>query len=110
MAVGFNIKPIYQIILFFLIAQGLALFVGKTLIDDAATTIEYQALRVVPAESGDIFNAFYLIALVLFMAVVIIMIIRYIKRDFVIRGLEFISTVFASSIVFFVFLTTKSLA
>ena len=98
-------KIIAKMIVFFVIAQLLALFVGTTLIDNSSRIIEYQSLNIAPAAGGEITNVVYLLGMILVSALMLLIIFLFPMRDLVIRLLEFSATVVSSTIVFFVFLS-----
>jgi len=99
-------KPIYQMVLFFTIAQILALFVGTTLIDYSPEVIEYQLLNIAPEKPGELFNILYFIGMILVAAVMVFVILIFPIRDLMIKVLEFISTIVASTVVLFVFFSS----
>jgi presenilin-like A22 family membrane protease len=98
-------KIIAKMIVFFVIAQLLALFVGMTLIDNSSRIIEYQSLNIAPAAGGEITNVVYLLGMILVSALLLLIIFLFPMRDLVIRLLEFSATVVSSTIVFFVILS-----
>jgi len=98
-------RIITKMIIFFVIAQILALFIGTTLIDNANKITEYQSLNIAPAAPEDITNVVYILGMVVLAALMLLVVFLFPARELIIRLLEFSSTVAASTIVFFVFLS-----
>lgn len=94
-------RPSYQILIMFLCAQIIALLVGTILIDN---TQQLGFMSVAPEESSSEWNVAYFIVAIVITAAIMLVILTLPIRDIVIRVLEFIATVFASSVVFFVIL------
>ena len=89
-------------VIFFLIAQFLALFVGGVLIDNVSKVQEYQSLNIAPVPAGELSNVVYILGMVLFAALFLLIIFLFPARDLIIRLLEFSATIVSSTIVFFV--------
>jgi len=95
------INPTNQILLLFIVAQFLALIVGKIMIDNQ-NEATFQALSMVPEEPGSPGNVIYLIMSVLIAAALLVIIMMLPIRDVLIRFLEFLASVISMIIVFFV--------
>jgi presenilin-like A22 family membrane protease len=89
-----------KIIILFLISQLVALFVGFFLV------VNFQFFRelAVTEEPSGTEYPFYLLLAIVLGAIILVFIIKLPIRDIIIRIIEFFASVFASYIVFFVFL------
>ena len=103
MAGASRIEPIHQIMVFFLLAQLLSLAVGKIMIDRQNEPV-FQALNVVPEESGSPGNVVYLMTAILFAAVLLIGVLLLSFSGVIVRLIEFLTSIVAMSVVFFVVL------
>jgi presenilin-like A22 family membrane protease len=93
-----------KIIILFLISQLIALFVGIFLIINFSF---FKELTITEEPSATEYP-FYLLLAILVGAVVLMLVLRLPIRSFIIRVIEFFASVFASYIVFFVFLASFS--
>jgi presenilin-like A22 family membrane protease len=99
-------NPIYQIVLFFIVTQILALITGVILIDNSDF---FAFMSVAPAEPYEEINAFYFIGLMVLMAIILFIVLMLPIRDLFIKVLEFLATVVASTIIIFVILYSGGL-
>jgi len=90
----------------FLLAQIISLGVGVLLIEGAKENPAFSALSVAPDEPTSISNSFYLLISVLIGAALILILLALPYKHIFILLIEFIASVFASFIVFFVFLSS----
>jgi len=95
-------KIITKMIIFFVIAQFLALFIGSTLINNASRIQGYQSLNIAVGGQGEVFNAFNIIGAILIVSIFLLIIFLLPIRDLMIRVLEVSATIAASTIVLFV--------
>lgn len=96
------LRPSYVMLLFFFIAQFLALYVGKYLIDQQ----EYFAAMRVVERPEELVNVVYFATIIVVAALIFLIILIFPFRDIIIRILEFVATTAASAVVFFVILTS----
>ncbi|VVB57582.1 Signal-peptide peptidase, presenilin aspartyl protease [uncultured archaeon] len=98
---SFFSNPLNQILLLFIITQGLGLACGLLLLSASAVNPDVQYISIAPTgQADDPLNAFVFIGYVLFGAAVAILAIRFIKRKFAFRLLEFAMLGGSVSVVF----------
>ena len=93
-------KLLYQILLFFVLAQLIGLFTASVIIKDMKLN-PYVQQFVITENVEDIFNAVYFFAYVLVGAAVFMAIIKFYKGQMLFKGLELIMISTSSSIVFY---------
>lgn len=98
-------KAISIILLLFLFTQIISLGVGVLLIEGAKTNPALASFNIAPEESSSISNSFYLIFSILIGAALILILLMLPFKKYLILVIEFISSIFASFVVFFVFLS-----
>ena len=94
------------VVILFLLAQVISLGVGVLLIEGAKENPALSALSVAPDEPTSLSNSFYLLISVLIGAGLILLLLALPYKHMFILFVEFIASVFASFIVFFVFLSS----
>lgn len=94
-------RPLHQIIVMFVATQLLALSVGMILVENAGFL---GFMSVAPAGPGEEINVAYFMAAIVTMAIVLLVVLTLPIRDLLIKILEFLATVVAASVVFFVIL------
>ncbi len=94
------------VVILFLLTQIISLGVGVLLIEGAKENPAFSALSVVPDEPASISNSFYLLISVLIGAALIFIFLAMPYKHVFILLVEFIASVFASFVVFFVFLSS----
>jgi len=94
-------RPSYQIIIMFVLAQLLAFIIGAILIDNSEAL---GFMSVAPAESSSGMNVVYFIVAIVVTAAALLFVLTLPIRDILIKALEFLSTFVASFVVFFVLL------
>ncbi|MEM3431153.1 MAG: presenilin family intramembrane aspartyl protease [Candidatus Micrarchaeia archaeon] len=98
-------KPLDIVLILFLLTQLISLGVGVLLIEGAKTNPALYALNIAPDESRSISNSFYLLVSILIGAALILILLLMPFKKYLILIVEFISAIFASFVVFFVFLS-----
>lgn len=94
-------RLVFQLLLFFLLAQLVGLFTGIMILHDYENN-PYVSGMIVTADSQDPFNAIFFTAYILVSAVVIVFIIRKLKMSYLLfRLVEFLLISTASSLVFY---------
>lgn len=93
-------KLLFQILLFFTLAQLIGLFTADIIIKDINVNPYVQGF-IVTEDSEDVFNAVYFFVYVLIGAIVIMAIIKFYKGEMLFRLLEVLMISTASSIVFY---------
>lgn len=97
-------KIIHSLLLFFILAQLLGIFTGVTVLNDFEKN-PYVSSMIVTTDSQDPINAVFFIGYILASAVVIVLLIRFLKLNvLVFRLIEFALISTASSLVFYAFL------
>ena len=94
-------RPSYQIIIMFVLAQLMAFIIGAILIDNSEAL---GFMSVAPAESSSGMNVVYFIVAIVVTAAALLFVLTLPIRDILIKALEFLSTFVASFVVFFVLL------
>jgi len=93
-------KLLFQILLFFTLAQLIGLFTAGTVIKDIKVN-PYVQQFIITENSEDVFNAVYFFVYVLIGAIVIMAIIKFYKGQMLFRLLELLMISTSSSIVFY---------
>lgn len=98
-------KALDIVLILFLLTQLIALGVGVLLIEGAKTNPALSALNIAPDESYSISNSLYLLVSILIGAALVLVLLLLPFKKYLILIVEFISSVFASFVVFFIFLS-----
>ncbi|MBI5227068.1 hypothetical protein HY988_00635 [Candidatus Micrarchaeota archaeon] len=96
------IRPTTMIIIFFVIAQLLGIYVGSVIIKDVNSN-PYVSSMVVTSDANDASNAIVFMLYILLGAVMMIVLIKFKLPAIILRVMEFLLIASASSIVFYAF-------
>lgn len=96
-------KALDIVLILFLFTQIISLGVGVLLIEGAKVNPALSALNIAPDQSSSISNSLFLLISILIGAALVLLFLALPFRKYLILMMEFISAVFASFIVFFVF-------
>jgi len=99
-------KALDVVILLFLLTQIISLGVGVLLIEGAKENPSFSALNIAPDDPGSMSNSFYLLISVLIGAALVLIFLALPYKHLFILLIELIASVFASFVVFFVFLSS----
>ena len=97
-------KVLNVVLLMFIFAQIISLGVGVLLIEGAKTNPVLASLNIAPDEPTSVSNSIYLLISVLIGAALVLIFLALPFKNIFILFVEFIASVFASFVVFFVFL------
>lgn len=103
-------KAIDIVLILFIFTQFISLGVGVLLIEGVESNPVLSVLNIAPDESSSISNSFYFLASILIGAALILIILMLPFKKYMILIIEFISSIFASFVVFFVFLIAFNVA
>jgi presenilin-like A22 family membrane protease len=103
-------KALNVVLLLFIFAQIISLGVGVLLIEGAKSNPVLASLNIAPDEPASISNSLYLLISVLIGAALVLFFLALPFKQFFILIIEFISSVFASFVVFFVFLSAFNIS
>lgn len=108
-ASGARLREVLFILLLFVLAQAIGIFVGTTVIDGARVHPELQELNVAPSGSGSAESSLAFMLYVVGGAVLLLLILKFYKGELLFKLLEFAIIFSASNIVFYVVLLALGL-